>query len=117
MKLTTTDIIRILPITQETKDSLTSTWESMDPDTRFDLEQILWDAYDTIYDITLDENIKLELLKATQEEVVLDDSFYARMREKTDEQIQKQQQTKIDSSELSSIRQKLETFMQTNSQS
>ncbi len=111
MKITTIDIIRFLPLQKEMKDKLSANWESYTNDVKFELEQLLWDAYDSLYDLTLEENIRLELLRAEKEEVKLDDEFYNRMREKTDKQMQQEQHTQVDSEELSVIRSKLEAFM------
>lgn len=114
MKITTQEIIQVLPISQQIKDSLTQQWASMDADTRFDLEQIIWDAYDTLFDIALEENIKLELMKASQEEVKLDDTFYQRMNERTELQMQQKQLVDVDSAQLADIRGKLEAYMQSD---
>ncbi len=114
MKITTKDIITVLPISDTIKRSLLDQWESMDQDAKFDIEQILWDAYDAIYDITLEENINLELIKASQEEVKLDNEFYKRMREKTDKQMQESNVLKKDTSELQLVREKLEKFINLN---
>jgi hypothetical protein len=89
MKLTTKDIITLLPFDQQFKTELLSSYDSFDQDRKFNITQILWRAYYALYTIKLQENLDLALLQAENDpEMSLDKDFYAKVKARTQVQMQ-----------------------------
>lgn len=111
MKLTTLQIIKYLPFEKTLKDELVNSWSTMDPDKKFNLEQLVWDAYDALYDLKLQENIQLALLRAQENNETLDKDFYKRVEEQTDKEMETETFETTSSVELDQVRSKLELLM------
>lgn len=112
MKITTQDIVKILPFEPAFKKSLTDFFEKADADRKFNLEQVLWDTYYTYYQIRLDENIELAMERAKANQEKLDGEFYKRVREETQKQLETESLGEVTTSDLDSVRAKLQSFLQ-----
>ncbi len=102
MKMTTKDIIQVLPFGKEFQKELLEGFDTLTPDQKFNIEQIVWDAYGAIYRIRLDKNTREALMLAEDGKEALDKKFYDRVREKTDKEMQTkmvQAETTVDLSE------------------
>ena len=69
MKINTTDIIKFMPFEDNFKTDLIKNFDTLDPNKKFALEQVIWDAYEAIYKLRLEENIRLALLDAKNSNV------------------------------------------------
>lgn len=112
MKITTQDIIKVLPFEEDFKKVLADFYGKADADRKFNLEQMLWDTYFTYFQIRLDENIELAMEKAKDGQEKLDGDFYKRVRMETQKQIENESIKKVTSSDLDSVRAKLQSFLQ-----
>jgi len=111
MELTTEKIISLLPISTEEKTKLNESYRTADPGTRFVIENSLWDAYYTYYQIRLQENLQLEFVKAREGKIQLDEGFYGRVREATEKQVEEEEGNELEQNELNSVREKLATLI------
>lgn len=87
MKLTTKDIIKILPFNDALKTRLLKGFDTLNPDQKFMVEDVVWNTYLTIYKLRLQENVQAGLLRARNNKEKLDESFYDRMEEQTEKEM------------------------------
>lgn len=87
MELTTKSIIKMLPFDKEFKEGLMNSFDSLDSDQRFSIERVIWDLYDGLYELKLQENIRLEMEKSNDTDHPLDKDFYKRVKEKTEKEV------------------------------
>lgn len=111
MKITTKDIIKILPFEEQFKKNLLDQFDQFDPDQKFTIEQVIWDTYDGFYRLKLEENIELALLAAKENKEKLDEQFYARVRELTERDIQTNLSSGAALADLTSTREKLQQII------
>lgn len=111
MKLTTEDIIKILPIDEAMRVDLLARFASLDYEAKFEVEQIVWRSYHALYDMKLEENIQNELEKTGTSAIALDDDFYSKIRKQTEDEMAKGAYAGTTSSDLDSVRSKLKTLI------
>ena len=111
MQITTKTIIKILPFDLEYKEVLYKELENSDPDRRFYLERLLWDAYDVLFEIQLQENIQKGLLRAKENKENLDADFYARMEERTEKEMAADTLEASEKADLEEARQAMEVIV------
>lgn len=111
MKLTTKDIIKYLPFEEEFKTKLLESWDTMEMDLKCTIEQVLWDAYDGMYDLKLKENIELGLIKAREKNEMPGPEFYKQIEAQTDKEMQSETYQKAGDAELSQVRSRLEALI------
>ena len=113
MELTTEKIIHILPLEDDVRKDLLAGWDTMDPDQKFEIERILWDAYYELYRIKRDKKIELKLAQLGEEgdTTELGPDFYKQVAEETEQELQKESMKSADQSELGTVRTKLEEIM------
>lgn len=111
MKLTTEDIIKILPIDDTMRADLLTRFASLDFETKFEVEQIVWRSYNALYDLKLDENIQNELEKTGANAIDINDDFYSKIRKQTEEEIVKGTYAGTTTSDLDSVRSKLQSLI------
>ena len=110
-RIETKDIIRLLPFDSMYKLELLENFDTWDADQKLNIEEILWNAYDAYFTLLYQQNIQLGFLAAEKNEEKLDDTFYPRMRTKTNEQIEKQLETETTEVDLSAARQAMEKIV------
>ncbi len=111
MDFTTKTIIKILPFEKEFKEQLLLAFDSIDPDRRITVERALWDLYDAIYELKLQENIDLALQNALVNKEKLDPEFYKRIKEQTEMEILSSTATAATQVDLTQAREKLEQLL------
>lgn len=110
-RITTKDIIKILPFETAYKTGLLSEFDSWTDDQRLNIEEALWNAYDALYELRLQENTKLALMQAGQNQEKLDQDFYKRVREKTDKEMQEEQSESAGVVDLTAARSAMEKII------
>jgi hypothetical protein len=111
MKITTTDIIKFLPFEKNFQADLIKNFDTLDPNKKFALEQVIWDAYEAIYKLRLEENIRLALLNAKDSNIKMDENFYNNMKAETVSQMETEFSKGTAKTDISQIRAKLEEIM------
>jgi len=114
MRLTTKDIIKTLPFASEFQKQLLEGFDSLDADKKFEIEQILWDSYDALFQIKLEENLELATIEAEVGNVALDQDFYKKAQEKTEKEMKSNFHEETKDMDLSAIREKLQAYMTPN---
>jgi hypothetical protein len=107
----TKDIIKVLPFDETFKQDLLSRYDTLDPDEKYNIDSILWDAYDAFYALKLDENLLLALNRAKEGNEQLDETFYQRIRQQTEQEMQKEEVTIATNVDLSDTRNKLQQLI------
>lgn len=111
MDFTTKTIIQILPFEPEFKEQLLLAFDSMDPDRKITIERAVWDLYDAIYELKLQENIDIALQKALLNKEKLDPEFYKRVKKQTEIELLSSTATTVTQSDLTQAREKLEQLL------
>lgn len=113
--LGTKDIIKILPFSQENKDALLGNWETMDQGQRYELENIIWEYYDSVCEMRYQYNLQQALADVQQGLRKLDDNLYKSVREKSEKEIDEEAMKKLTNQDIDDIRNKLKTFIEKSS--
>lgn len=108
---TAKDVIKVLPFSETFKNELLAKYDLMDEDQQVAVLRAVWDLYDALYEVTLDENIKAAFERAKNDEEKLDEDFYMRVRKQTDQEFQKTIRDTEATSELSSARDELQKIL------
>ena len=108
---TAKDVIKILPFSETFKNELLAKYDLMDEDQQVTVLRAVWDLYDALYEVTLDENLKSAFERAKQDEEKLDQDFYMRVRKQTYQEFQKTIRESETVSELSSTRDELQKIL------
>ena len=111
MDLTTQDIIKILPFDEGFKSGLLERFDDMDPDMRYQVEKVLWDLYDAIYTLKIQEKVESALDPNSPDQVKLDGDFYKRIEEEVDQEIVSDSTKRIEAVDLQATRDQLQNLM------
>ena len=111
MKITTLDIIKFLPLEKNFQMDLINKFDNLTPDQKFEIEQSVWNAYEAIYKLKLDENLKTAFMKAEENQEKLDEAFYARIKDQTVKEIESDFFKDTAQNDIADIRAKLEKIM------
>ena len=111
MVITTQDIIKMLSFDPEFKSQLLAQWDQLNPDQKYTVEGMLWDAYETVYELKLKANLDVAMLDVADKQEDLDTDFYKRIQEKTKLEMQKESNEKVSSTDLSETRKELEKIL------
>jgi len=111
MKLNTKTVIQSLPLNEDLKKNILSKWDDMDQDLRYEIENLVWEAYFELENVKVDERLQENFQKAKKGEIPLNEDFYKNAFQEVvlvqDQKIHEQ----VDSAELAAVRQKLELLM------
>lgn len=111
MKLTSQNIIKILPLNQQLKQELLTGWDKLDLDQKFNLEQLIWDTYYALYQLRLQENLQLGMLRAKENKETLDQNFYKRIQVQTEKDLENEQLGDLTETELNDVRNKIQSIL------
>ncbi|MBI3955165.1 hypothetical protein HY338_01870, partial [Candidatus Gottesmanbacteria bacterium] len=104
-------IIRILPLDKKIQEKLLEGFDKLSPDKKFSLEEIVWDTYEAIYKLKLQENIGLALLRAKSSQEKLDEDFYKRAKQQTEKEMETDLSERSSKVNISDISTKLESII------
>lgn len=111
MRLTTKDVIKILPIEEDVRVYLLESVDGSDPDRKYLAEKLVWEAYDTLYELKLEENMQLAMVGTKQGQERLDKDFYKRVREQTEKEMQEEAIQNTEKVDLSEARKAMEKIV------
>lgn len=117
MKVTTLDIIKMLPFRDGFKLLMLEKFETLGPDQKFELEQVLWDTYEALYKLKLEENLQQAFSRAKINKEKLDSDFYARAKQQTEKEMETDFLKSTVGFDISHIRTKLELITKNESAS
>lgn len=109
--MTTKDIIKILPFDEAFKTQLLGQYDTLDEDRKSVIVDMLWDAYGMLYDVKLQENMQIALAKADKGEQELDSTFYAKMVEQTEKEMQELSIEAVEGADLGAARTAMENII------
>ena len=115
MKLSIEDIIKVLPFDEALKSELLNNFSNYSLDQRFALEQIIWQTYDSIFKIKLEENVEIAIAEAEEKGVPPEKDFYKKIREKTKQEIHSQHSLVVEEGDLEAARSSLAQIINTTS--
>lgn len=111
MKLTTLDIIKMLPFEEDFKKDLVENFDKLTADQKFNIERIVWGGYDALYELKLQENLAIAFDEAGQNREKINSTLYERVRELTDNEMAHVGAEDIKSADLSEARDKLQEIV------
>ena len=103
----TKDLITVLPFDPEFKEALSKRYDTLTPDQQYAVEDILWNFYDSVYELRLQTNMDAAFERAKKNKEVLDESFYQRVREQTEREFEKESSMIATVEHLSDTREEL----------
>lgn len=111
MKLTTKDIIKILPFEESYRDDLLQNFDSLGPDAKFNVEQALWVALNTYEELMHKRNTMLALQRVRDGQEDIDKDFYIRIAQKTYKDIEEFERGSKESTDLAEARKAMELIV------
>lgn len=114
MKLTTIDIIKILPFEDGFKKSLLAEFDQLEFNKKFDMEQVIWNTYEALYKIKLQENLDVALSQFGTGDEKLDPEFYKKIQEQTHQEMQSESVQVSTDVDLDATREKLQELIRKN---
>ena len=111
MVLTTLDILKSLPFDQEFKNRIVDGFDKFNPDQKFVIENVIWEMYNAIYKLKLNRNIEIALKKVIKEHLPTDKSFYTKIKQETEKEMDLEFYKNVEQTDLSRVRSKLEEIM------
>lgn len=111
MKLLAKDLIKILPFDDKFKLELLREYDFFTPDQKFNIDRVLWRTYAELFELKLEENIQLALLKAKNNQEKLDENFYQRIKEQTAKEMESESIETKEKTELASARSAIEQII------
>ena len=114
MVLTTLDILKSLPFDQEFKNRVVDGFDKFNPDQKFVIENVIWEMYNAIYKLKLNRNIEIALKKVIKEHLPTDKSFYTKIKQETEKEMDLEFYKNVEQTDLSRVRSKLEEIMKKN---
>ncbi len=112
MKLGTKDLIKILPFDDQFKKDILERYDFLDEDQKFNIQNVVWDTYNLLFDMKLQENIDLALQMAAQNQEKLDKDFYDRVKEVTEQEFSSGSFKSVEQMDLAQTREKLQEILQ-----
>lgn len=111
--LTTKDIIKILPFDEEYKNQLFLEFDELDENRKSALTDILWEGYSAYYKLKLEANIKsnLSILPEGTKREKLDENFYKKMVQKTEEELESSLTQESSATDLAEARKAMELIV------
>lgn len=114
MKITTKDIIKFLPLRAEFKNKLLEEFDTMELNRKFEIEQMLWDVYNSLFEIKVQEKLELLIEKAKNNEIPLDNTLYRKAEAEAEKEMEAGFFKEATDTDLSAVRTKLEALMKPN---
>lgn len=111
MKITTIELLNVLPFEEAFKTNLRESWDGLSQDQKIAIGQLLWDSYAEVYQIRFETNTELALLEVADEKGKLDNELYKKVKEKTDKEMQQQLHKEISESTLAQTRDALQNIL------
>lgn len=111
MVLQTKDIIKILPFDEKFKKELLESFDKLDVDRRNNIERLLWETYFTLYDIKLQENLRIALEEVARNQEKLDKDLYNRVKKLTNNEMNQVSEQDIRDMDIDITREKLQELI------
>lgn len=111
MKITTENIVKLLPFEESFKKEFFQQYPNLDADRKFTIQQLVWEAYYAFYRLELEKNFQLGLddLKTGKEKP--DNQFYKRVKEKTQTKMRKDAVEEVQEVDLTEARAAMEKII------
>jgi len=109
--MSTQDIIKILPIEETLKVDILSRYDTMDKYEKLSIDEMAWNAYYSLYDEKLKENLGVQYENVKKGEEPFGDDYYARALKKTKEAMKVESQDSVTSVDLTAARKAMEVIV------
>lgn len=112
MTLTTKDIIKLLPLDKDFQEKLLNEFDGLNADQKFQVERVLWNAYDALYEARIEGNLDKQMAEVLKGQRNLNNDFYKEASQKADQQVELAQHEIAKNVDLTAVREKLESLIQ-----
>ena len=100
-----------MPFDESFKRDLLAKYDTLAPDQRLGIERLLWDLYDAMYTLRLQEKIDLAMNPYAEKKVTLDEDFYERIEDEVEKEMTEQSLKTIEAVDLQSTRDQLQSIL------
>ena len=111
MKITTQQIVNMLPFEAKDRLDILEMLEGNDPDKKFNIEQMLWDAYYAMLELKEEENFQKSMAKALKNEENLNKDLFPKIEKESEEELQKEVVEQSEKADLSEARAAMEKII------
>ena len=112
MSITTKGLIDILPFEDEFRAKLHQQWDSLTPDQRNNIAQMLWNTYADIYQARFDTNVDISLLEiADGKKIPLNRNFAKYVGDQTVKEMRQQVNSAVTAATLTQTREALQHIL------
>lgn len=111
MKITTKEIIKILPFEEKFRNGLLESFDSLNPDQKYHIERVVWNFYEALYNLKLQENLETAMINVRKGSADVDEEFYGKIKKQTEEEMTKSFYQGTADADLTKIRTKLEEIL------
>lgn len=113
--LTTTDLIKQLPLEKSVQEDLLQKFPSLDTDQKYEVSRILWELHDSLIEEKIDEKFYEELAAVIQGKAALSVEMYQKAQTKALIENKGETEKIVTKDELTGVRNKLQSLItQTN---
>ena len=110
MQITTKNIIKAIGFEEKFKSDLLENFDTLDPDQKYAITQLVWDMYQSIFNMKVNENMDRALEKVAENKEKFDD-LYNRVRQETLREMEKDLETNLTSVDLTAARAAMEKII------
>lgn len=107
-------VISSLPLGPDLKKRLLEQYDNLDPNVKLPISSILWDAYDTLYNLKFQENFERVIQEVRDGNGEITEETYVQVRKQTEDQIAHESETTVTESEIDLVRTKLQKLIGAN---
>lgn len=111
MQITTKNIIKALPFDERFKMELLNEFDFLTPDQKFTITRLMWDTFQAIFTIKLDENMQKALQDVEEEKEKLNNTLYNKVRQRTLQQLENDLEANLSNIDLAAARHAIETII------
>ena len=112
MKMSSKDLISMLPLGSKLKQELLTKFDTLDDAKRLSIIDILWQTYDSLFEVKLQENVRNALFQIEDGQEKIGPDFYKRIQEKTRKEMEQQLVKDTTELHLSAVRDKLKNLIE-----
>lgn len=109
--MTTIDLIKMLPIDDDTKQQVINAYPGMSAAEKLEVDRMAWTTFDAMREATIQENLGIQYEKVKKGEEKFGEGFYERAVKKSDQEITEQMNKDQSKFDLEAARKAMEIIV------